>query len=118
MLAIVEQYAPGAAEVQELGTDEELRRAVEQGRIDAYVVDATIHMGSIIGNPGKYRLAAEFGPEDPLGIGLPLNSDGVAFVNNFLAEIESTGKWTELYNICLGKRIGQDQAPEPPAIQA
>ena len=38
--------------------------------------------------------------------------------NNFLAEIESTGKWTELYNICLGKRIGQDQAPEPPAIQA
>ena len=114
--AVLEEYAPDAGEVQELGTDEELRRALEQGRIDAYVVDATLHMGSIIENPGKYRLAAEFGPEDPLGIGLPLNSDGVAFVNNFLAEIESTGKWTELYNICLGTRIGVDQAPEPPAI--
>lgn len=116
--AVLEEFAPDAGEVQELGTDEELRRALEQGRIDAYVVDATLHMGSIIENPGKYRLAAEFGPEDPLGIGLPLNSDGVAFVNNFLAEIEGAGKWTELYNICLGKRIGQDQAPEPPAIQA
>ena len=116
--AVLEEYAPDAGEVQELGTDEELRRALEQGRIDAYVVDATLHMGSIIENPGKYRLAAEFGPEDPLGIGLPLNSDGVAFVNDFLAEIEGAGKWTELYNICLGKRIGQDQAPEPPAIQA
>ena len=114
--AIVEEYAPDAAEVQELGTDEELRRAVEQGRIDAYVVDATLHMGSIIENPGKYRLAAEFGPEDPLGIGLPLDSDGVEFVNNFLKEIEAAGLWAELYKICLGTRIGVDQAPEPPAI--
>ena len=114
--AIVEEYAPDAAEIQELGTDEELRRAVEQGRIDAYVVDATLHMGSIIENPGKYRLAAEFGPEDPLGIGLPLDSDGVEFVNGFLKEIEAAGLWADLYKICLGKRIGVDEAPEPPAI--
>ena len=115
--AVVEEYAP-EAEIQELGTDEELRRALEQGRIDAYVVDATLHMGSIIENPGKYELAAEFGPEDPLGIGLPLDSDGVAFVNGFLKKIEDQGLWSQLYMICLGSRIGVDVAPEPPALEA
>lgn len=106
------------SDVQELGTDEELRRALEQGRIDAYVVDATLHMGSIIENPGKYRLAAEFGPEDPLGVGLPLDSDGVDFVNDFLAKIEDEGIWAKLYEICLGNRIGATEVPEPPAIGA
>ena len=114
--AVVEEYAP-EAEIQELGTDEELRRALEQGRIDAYVVDATLHMGSIIENPGKYELACEFGPEDPLGIGLPLDSDGVKFVNDFLKIIEEQGIWAQLYQICLGSRIGVDEAPEPPAIE-
>lgn len=114
---IVEEYAPNA-EIQELGTDEELRRALEQGRIDAYVVDATLHMGSIIENPGKYTLAAEFGPEDPLGIGLPKDSDGVAFVNDFLAKIEDAGLWEQLYMICIGSRIGATEAPKPPAIGA
>lgn len=115
--AVVSEYAP-EAEIQELGTDEELRRALEQGRIDAYVVDATLHMGSIIENPGKYELAAEFGPEDPLGIGLPKDSDGVDFVNDFLQQIEEGGIWEALYMCCLGKRIGVDTAPEPPAIGA
>ncbi|MDO4538328.1 MAG: glutamate ABC transporter substrate-binding protein [Coriobacteriales bacterium] len=111
----IKEYMPEAT-IQELGTDEELRRALEQGRIDAYVVDATLHMGSIIKNPGKYRLAAEFGPEDPLGIGLPLDSDGVAFVNNFLKAIEADGTWAALYECCLGSRIGATKTPEPPAI--
>ena len=112
----IKEFMPDS-EVQELGTDEELRRALEQGRIDAYVVDATLHMGSIIENPGKYELAAEFGPEDPLGIGLPKDSDGVAFVNGFLKKIEDEGLWAQLYSICLGSRIGVDEAPEPPAIE-
>jgi len=112
----IKEFMPDA-EVQELGTDEELRRALEQGRIDAYVVDATLHMGSIIENPGKYELACEFGPEDPLGIGLPLDSDGVKFVNDFLKIIEEQGIWAQLYQICLGSRIGVDEAPEPPAIE-
>ena len=116
--AVVEESAPDVAEIQELGTDEELRRALEQGRIDAYVVDATLHMGSIIENPGRYELAAEFGPEDPLGIGLPKDSDGVAFVNDFLKKIEDEGIWEALYMCCLGNRIGVTEAPEPPAIEA
>lgn len=117
MADFVNEYMPDA-DVQELGTDEELRRALEQKRLDAYVVDATLHMGSIIGNPGKYRLAGEFGPEDPLGIGLPLDSDGVAFVNDFLTTIEESGLWASLYKVCLADRIGTDEIPEPPALEA
>ena len=59
------------ATVQEFTTDEEARTALEQGRVDAYVIDATMQMSSIVKNPGKYRLAGDsFGPEDPYGIGL------------------------------------------------
>ena len=114
--AIVNEYAPKAT-VQELGTDEELRTALSQGRIDAYVVDSSLHMSSIISNPGKYRLAAEFGPEDPYGIGLPLDSDGVAFVNGFLKAIEDSGEWSDLWKICLGDRTGITEVPNPPAIE-
>lgn len=114
---VVEEFAPKAT-VQELGTDEELRQALEAGRIDAYVVDATLHMGSIVANPGKYRLASEFGPEDPLGIGLPLDSDGVAFVNDFLTSLEDDGTWEALWKICIGDRVGLDEAPEPPTPAA
>ncbi|MBQ9058090.1 MAG: transporter substrate-binding domain-containing protein [Atopobiaceae bacterium] len=115
--AVMEEFAPNA-EVQELGTDEELRTALEQKRIDAYVVDATLHMGNMISNPGKYRMAAEFGPEDPLGIGLPLDSDGVDFVNEFLSKIEQDNIWADLWKVCIGERTGIDDVPEPPTIGA
>ena len=111
---IVEEYAP-QAKVQELGTDEELRTALEQGRIDAYVVDSSLLMSSVVSNPGKYRIAGEFGPEDPYGIGLPLDSDGVAFVNGYLAKLVEDGTWAKLWQITIGDRTGTT-APEAPAI--
>ena len=44
--------------------------------------------------PGKYKMAGDpFGPEDLYGIGLPLDSDGVEFVNAFLSQIEEDGTW-------------------------
>ena len=112
--AIVEEYAPEAT-VQELGTDEELRTALEQGRIDAYVVDSSLLMSSIVSNPGKYRLAGEFGPEDPYGIGLPLDSDGVAFVNTYLQKLITDGTWLKLWQITIGDRTGA-AAPAAPVI--
>ena len=115
--ALLEEYAP-EAEVQELGTDEELRRALEQGRIDAYVVDVTLHMSSIVSNPGKYRIAGEFGPDDNYGVGLPLNSDGVEFVNGFLQVIEDEGIWEKLWKIAIGERTGLTEVPTPPSIGA
>ena len=116
--AILEEYAPDA-NVQEFKTDEEARTALSQGRVDAYVIDTAMQMGSMTRNPGRYRLAGEeFGPVDAYGIGLPLGSDGVAFVNAWLQQIEDEGVWEELWQLCIGDRAGIDAAPEPPAIGA
>ena len=115
---IVEEYAP-EAEVQEFSKDDECRAALEQGRVDAYVVDNTLHMGNIVKNPGKYRLAVDsFGPEDKYGIGLKLGSDGVDFVNDFLKKFEDDGKWAEFYKICIADRTGATAETEAPALGA
>ena len=114
--SIMEEYAP-EAELQEFATDEEARSALEQGRVDAYVIDATMQLGSMTKNPGKYRVAGDvFGPIDPYGVGLPLNSDGVAFVNDFLKSIVADGTWAELWQISFGDRTGIEEAPAAPAV--
>ena len=116
--SILEEYAPDA-NIQEFSTDEEARTALSQGRVDAYVIDTTMQMGSMTRNPGRYRLAGDpFGPVDAYGIGLPLGSDGVDFVNAFLREIEDSGLWADLWQVCIGDRAGIDEVPEPPAIGA
>ncbi len=114
--AILEEYAPDAI-VQEFEDDIQARTAVEQGRADAYVTDYTLILNSIVKNPGAYAIAGDvFGPEDNYGIGLPKDSDGVAFVNDFLKLIEEDGTWAKLWQISLGDRTGIDTAPEAPAI--
>ena len=57
-----------------------------------------------------------FGPEDNYGIGLPKDSDGVAFVNAFLKKIEDDGTWAKLWKISIGDRTGITNVPNPPAI--
>ena len=114
--SILEEYAPDA-QVQEFKTDEEARTALSQGRVDAYVIDTAMQMGSMTRNPGRYRLAGdEFGPVDAYGIGLPLGSDGVAFVNAWLQRVEDEGLWEQLWQICIGDRAGISEAPVPPTI--
>ena len=116
--SILEEYAPDAV-IQEFATDEEARSALEQGRVDAYVIDTAMQMGNMTRNPGRYRLAGEeFGPVDAYGIGLPLDSDGVDFVNAWLQRVEDEGLWEELWQLCIGDRAGIDTAPNPPAIGA
>ena len=113
---ILAEYAP-EAEVEEFETDQEARIALEQGRVDAYVTDYTLLLNAIVKNPAVYEIAGDvFGPEDNYGIGLPLDSDGVAFVNDFLQKIEAEGLWAQLWQISLGDRTGIDTAPEAPAI--
>lgn len=115
--SILEQYAP-KAKVQEFSTDEEARTALEQGRVDAYVIDITMQTGATVKNPGKYRLAGDaFGPKDNYGVGLPLNSDGVAFVNAFLKKVVEDGTWAKLWKICIGDRAGISQTPDAPTIE-
>ena len=114
--AILAEYAP-KADVQEFEDDIQARTAVEQGRADAYVTDYTLILNSLVKNPGVYAIAGDvFGPEDNYGIGLPKDSDGVAFVNEFLKAIEADGTWAKLWQISLGDRTGLDTAPEAPAI--
>ncbi len=114
--AILEEFAPDAV-VQEFEDDIQARTAVEQGRADAYVTDYTLILNSIVKNPGAYAIAGDvFGPVDPYGIGLPKDSDGVAFVNDFLKLIEEEGLWAQLWQVSLGDRTGIDTAPEAPAI--
>ena len=116
--SVLEEFAPEAT-IQEFSTDEEARTALKQGRVDAYVIDTAMQMGSMTREPGVYRLAGEeFGPVDAYGIGLPLDSDGVEFVNTWLASIEEDGTWSELWKVCIGDRAEVETAPEPPAIGA
>ena len=113
---ILAEYAPEAT-VQEFATDIEARTALEQGRVDAYVTDYTLNLSSMVKNPGAYAIAGDvFGPEDNYGIGLPLDSDGVEFVNSFLEKIEEDGNWEKLWKICLGDRTGIDTVPAAPTI--
>lgn len=116
--SIMEELVPGA-KLQEFKTDEEARSALSQRRADAYVIDTNMLMSDMIKQPGKYKLVGDpFGPEDLYGIGLPKDSDGVQFVNDFLAKIEQDGTWEELWRLCIGDRAGVDSAPEPPTIGA
>lgn len=113
---ILAQYAK-EAEVQEFANDQEARAALEQGRVDAYVTDYTLLLNAIVKNPNTYKIAGDvFGPEDNYGIGLPKDSDGVRFVNNFLKEIVKNGTWEKLWKVSLGDRTGIDKAPAAPAV--
>lgn len=114
---ILAEYAPEAV-VQEFENDIEARTALEQGRVDAYVTDYTLLLNAIVKNPDAYEIAGDvFGPEDNYGIGLPLDSDGAAFVNEFLQKIEDNGTWDQLWQISLGDRTGIETVPEAPAIE-
>lgn len=114
--SILEEYAP-EADVQEFETDIEARTALEQGRVDAYVTDYTLLLNAIVKNPDAYAIAGDvFGPEDNYGVGLPLDSDGVAFVNDFLSQIVEDGIWSDLWQVTLGDRTGISAAPAAPAI--
>lgn len=113
---ILAEFAPGA-EIQEFQTDQEAVTALTQGRVDAYVTDYTLHLSTMVKNPGTFKMGGDpFGPVDPYGIGLPKDSDGVEFVNEFLKKIEADGTWEKLWKISLGDRTGINKAPEAPTV--
>jgi ABC-type amino acid transport substrate-binding protein len=114
--AILAQFAPKAV-VQEFQTHQEAVDALRQGRVDAYVTDYTLLLNVLSLGTGDARLAgAPFGAQDPYGIGLPKDSDGVAFVNAFLKKIEADGTWAKLWTVAIGQRTGSTSVPTPPPI--
>ena len=108
--AILEEFAPKASQ-QEFKTDEEAARY--QAQINDKAVNNRVYTSS---DASAAHLMA--GSKEPYGIGLPLDSDGVAFVNDFLKKIEDDGTWTELWQICIGDRTGDTNVPELPEIGA
>ena len=116
--SILEEAQPKANQ-QEFKTDEEARQALTQGRVDAYVIDNNMQQSAMVREPGKYKIAGKpFGNKEPYGIGLPLDSDGVAFVNDFIKKIEDDGTWAKLWKIAIGDRIGDKNVPELPEVDA
>lgn len=114
---ILAEAAPEAT-VQEFETDIEARTALEQGRVDAYVTDYTLLLNALVKDSSKFKIAGDtFGTEDDYGIGMPLDSDGVEFVNSFLKKIEEDGTWEKLWKISIGDRTGIETAPEAPVIE-
>ncbi len=115
--AILAEYGSEDMEIKEFETDRMARTALKLGRVDAYVTDYTLLLNAIVKSPDTYRIAGEqFGPEDNYGVGLPLGSDGVEFVNDFLRTIIEDGTWAELWQITLGDRTSIDTAPDAPVI--
>ena len=115
--ALIAEYAPDAI-VDEYSDDITARQALVLERADAYVTDYTLLLNAMVKEPGVYEIAGGvFGPEDNYGIGLPKDSDGVAFVNAFLKELVDNGTWAQLWQITLGDRTGIDTAPEAPVIE-
>ncbi len=115
--AIVASLVPDAVQ-QLFTTDEEARLALEQKRVDAYVIDYNMQMGAVARNPSKYKIVGEpFGYNDDYGIGLPEgDKDAVAFVNDFVKAIEDAGIWADLWKISIGDRIGADEVPTAPSL--
>lgn len=114
--AILAQHAPKAV-VQEFQTHQEALDALRQGRVDAYVTDHTLLLNALSLGTGDARLAgAPFGTQDPYGIGLPKDSDGVAFVNGFLKKVQADGTWAKLWTVSIGQRTGSTAVPTPPAL--
>ncbi len=114
--AILAQYAPKGV-VQEFQTHQEALDALRQGRVDAYVTDYTLLLNSLSLGNGDTKLAgAPFGAQDPYGIGLTKDSDGVAFINAFLKKLEDDGTWAKLWTISIGQRTGSTAVPTPPPL--
>jgi ABC-type amino acid transport substrate-binding protein len=114
--AILAQHAPKAV-VQEFQTHQEALDGLRQGRVDAYVTDYTLLLNALSLGTGDAKLAGTpFGAQDPYGIGLPKDSDGVAFINGFLKKMQADGTWAKLWTISIGQRTGSTETPTPPAL--
>jgi len=115
--SIIKQFAP-KARVLEFQSHQECLDALKQGRADAYVTDYTLLLNVLSQGTGDFKLAGQpFGSEDLYGIGLPKNSDGVAFVNAFLKQIVADGTWAKLWTVAIGERTGNKDVPQAPAIK-
>lgn len=103
------------AEVLALPDHAQAIEAVLNGNADAYVIDQTLLLNAVLQQGDAVKIVGEpFGPEDLYGIGVPLDSDGVEFINTFLDEIIASGVWEDLWTVTIGDRTGVTTVPAAP----
>ncbi|HEY3507140.1 MAG TPA: glutamate ABC transporter substrate-binding protein [Actinocatenispora sp.] len=112
--ADIKKYAP-KAKVQLFEENNDCLQAVQQGRVDAYVLDQGILVGDASTNTDVKVVGQPFTAE-PYGIGLPKDDPAMKkFVNEWLTQIMKDGTWAKLWKATVGTVVSGD-APKPPAI--
>jgi glutamate transport system substrate-binding protein len=95
--------------------DAECVAAVQQGRVDAYVLDQGILISDASTN-NQVKVVGQPFTQEPYGIGLPKGQGGAKqFVDNFLTAIYASGDWAKLWKATIGTVVSGD-APAPPTI--
>ncbi|WP_433876154.1 glutamate ABC transporter substrate-binding protein [Sinomonas atrocyanea] len=113
-VALLQKYAP-KANVQTFDDNPKCLAAVQQGRVDAYVIDQSILLSNVAKNKDVKIVGEPFGSSDPYGIGLHKGSDALAFVNAWLKVMEGDGSWAALWKATVGQVV-KTEPPAPPAI--
>jgi glutamate transport system substrate-binding protein len=103
------------AQVTLFQTDEECVAAVQQGRVDAYVLDQGILVSDASTNK-QVKVVGQPFTQEPYGIGLPKDQpDAKKFVDDFLQKIYADGSWAKLWKATIGT-IVTGNPPTPPTI--
>ena len=111
----IEEFAP-EAEVLALPDHAQAVEALKQGRADAYVIDQTLLLNAVSQNDDLMIVGEPFGDEDLYGIGVQTDTDGAAFINEWLETIFSDGTWLALWHATIGEMTGVLTEPTAPAI--
>jgi glutamate transport system substrate-binding protein len=113
--ALALQQKVPSAKVTLFQQDAECVAAVQQGRVDAYVLDQGILISDASTNKAVKVVGQPF-TQEPYGIGLPKGQgDGKQFVDDFLKKVFADGSWAKLWKATIGTVVKGD-APKPPTI--
>ena len=113
-LVNLKAVAPGANVITFQGNADCLQ-ALQQGRVDAYVLDQAILLGDASRTPDVQLVGQPFAQE-PYGIGTSeQHPEMKAFVDQWLKAIEQDGLWARVWQATVGTVI-QGRPPAPPMI--
>lgn len=114
-ITAIDKYIPGHGEVQLFADNASCIAALQQGRVDAYVLDAAILMANVVKFPDLKVVGQPF-THEPYGIGVTkADPSAKEFVDDFLQTIYDSGDWKKLYEATISLFVDGD-VPTPPQI--
>jgi len=116
-VSLLATVAPEAI-VQELPDQASCVNALQQGQVDAYVIDQSLLLNAMVGNNDFKLVGGPIGPVDSYGIGVAKDTDAKAFIDAWLQKIMDDGTWLKLWKATVQERTGTDHIPSPPAINS